>query len=402
MLKYNAPNATQSDIGGEQLQNFMYLRKAIITARREQYFTPLANVQNMPKHMGKTMKCYEYYPLLDDRNVNDQGLDAAGASYANGNLYGSSKDMGTITGRLPALSETGGRVNRVGFTRIVREGTLNKFGFFTEFTKEALDFDTDEALFTHLSRELMNGAVKLSEDMLQRDLLNAAGTIMYSGAAVGKSQITGESTTTNGVTTPASVVTYANLQRLDQTLTDLRSPKQTTIITGSRNIDTKVLDACRIVFIGSELVPLVRRMTDYFGNKAFIEARHYADATTLLNGEIGSIDGFRFVQVPDMQFWAGAGKLVGTNAGYRSTVVGGQERYNVYPMLIVGDDAFSTIGFQTDGASAKLNVHTVMPEQNYSSQDPYGSTGFSSIAWYYGILIKRPERIAVVYTVAPV
>lgn len=33
--------------------------------------------------------------------------------------------------------------------------------------------------------------------------------------------------------------------------------------------------------------------------------------------------------------------------------------------------------------------------------DPYGETGFSSIKWYYGILVKRPERIAVMKAVAP-
>ena len=78
---------------------------------------------------------------------------------SSGNLYGSSKDVGTITGKLPVLSEGGGRVNRVGFTRLEREGSLHKFGFFYEFTKESLDFDSDDMLNEHLSRELMNGAV---------------------------------------------------------------------------------------------------------------------------------------------------------------------------------------------------------------------------------------------------
>ena len=32
--------------------------------------------------------------------------------------------------------------------------------------------------------------------------------------------------------------------------------------------------------------------------------------------------------------------------------------------------------------------------------DPYGETGFSSMKFWYGTLIKRPERIAVIKTVA--
>lgn len=40
------------------------------------------------------------------------------AKQGHANLYGSSKDVGTITSRLPLLTEDGGRVNRVGFTHV--------------------------------------------------------------------------------------------------------------------------------------------------------------------------------------------------------------------------------------------------------------------------------------------
>ena len=397
-LNYKAPTAsggTKSSIdgnGSNQTQTFFWLKKAIITARKEQYFTPLASVQNMPKNFGKTIKVYEYVPLLDDRNVNDQGIDAAGATLAsNGNLYGSSKDIGTITSKLPTLTEAGGRVNRVGFTRLQREGSIIKLGFFTEFTQEALDFDSDDGLMDHLSRELLNGANQISEAILQKDLLAAAGVHIFAGAAVSDDTMTGEGAV-------PSIVSYANLMRLDQTLTDNRTPTQTTIITGSRLIDTAVIGATRVMFVGSELVPVLKAMKDLFGNKAFIEVQHYADAGSLLNGEIGSIDKFRIVQVPEMLHWAGAGKEVGTNPGYRAT----NGHYDVFPMICIGDDSFSTIGFQTDGKSAKFDVMTKMPgKETADRNDPYGETGFSSIKWYYGSLVKRPERIGLIKTIAP-
>ena len=61
------------------------------------------------KHYGRKIKKYHYLPLLDDRNVNDQGIDATGAYISNGNLYGSSKDIGYISGKIPTLTEHGGR-----------------------------------------------------------------------------------------------------------------------------------------------------------------------------------------------------------------------------------------------------------------------------------------------------
>jgi N4-gp56 family major capsid protein len=399
-LNYNAPTqsagGTRSGIDAStsagQMQTFFWLKNAIIQSRKEQYFMPLASTQNMPKHYGKTIKVYEYVPLLDDRNINDQGLDAAGATIANGNLYGSSKDVGTITAKLPVLTETGGRVNRVGFTRLTREGSISKFGFFTEFTQEALDFDSDDELMDHLSTELMNGAVQLTEAVLQKDLLSNAGVILYAGNATSNATITAEGAT-------PSKVSYANLMRLDQILTDNRTPRQTKVITGSRLVDTKTLPAARVMYVGSELVPLLKGMTDLFSNKAFIPVQQYGDAGTILNGEIGTIDAFRIIQVPEMQNWGGAGATVGTNPGYRVT----GSKYNVYPMLVLGDDSWTTIGFQTDGKSVKFSVMTKMPgKETADRNDPYGETGFSSIKWYYGLLVKRPERIGLIKTVAPV
>lgn len=409
MLNYNAPiDGQKSSIdgaGSDQMNTFFWLKKAIIESRKEQYFMPLANVTNMPKHFGKTIKVFEYIPLLDDRNINDQGIDANGVTIANGNLYGSSRDVGTIVGKLPVLTENGGRVNRVGFTRIQREGSIHKFGLFTEFTQESMDFDSDDGLKEHLSRELMNGAVQLTEAVLQKDLLAAAGVIVYAGAAMDDDEVTGEVTPAGGGNPeiPASIVSYENLMRVDQILTDNRTPKQTTVITGSRLIDTKTIPAARVMFIGSELVPLIKGMTDLFGNPAFIAIQHYGDAGTILNGEIGTVDAFRIIQVPEMLHWAAAGAEVDDNPGYRSETVGGEEHYNIYPMLVIGDDSFTTIGFQTDGKTVKFNVLTKMPgNETADRNDPYGETGFSSIKWYYGILIKRPERIALIKTVAPV
>lgn len=408
MLNYNAPkDGVKSSIdgaGSDQVNTFFWLKKAIITARKEQFFTPLANVTNMPKNYGKSIKVYEYVPLLDDRNQNSQGIDATGATIANGNLYGSSKDIGTITSKLPVLTENGGRVNRVGFTRLSREGSIHKFGFFMEFTQESIDFDSDSGLMDYLSTELMNGAVQLTEAVLQRDLLASAGVVLYAGAAVSDATITGEDTPAAGAVPdiPPSVVSYSNLMRLDQILTDNRTPTSTTVITGSRLQDTKTIGATRIMFVGSELVPMLKGMKDLFGQKAFIEIQHYGDAGTIMNGEIGAIDKFRFIQVPEMLHWAGTGKAVGTNPGYRASTVGGTLHYDVFPMICIGDDSFTTIGFQTDGKSVKFSVLTKMPGNDTADRnDPYGETGFSSIKWYYGMMVKRPERIGLIKTVAP-
>lgn len=337
------------------------------------------------------MVVYEYVPLLSDKNTYNQGIDAAGVATVNGNLYGSSKDIGTIVDRLPTLTENGGRVNRVGFTRLERRGTLQKLGFFTEFTAESLNFDSDADLMQHLSRELLNGAVELSESMLQIDLLTNSGVVIFTGAATDDDEITAEGA-------GAAFVKYSTLTRLDRILTDNLTPKHTNIISGSRYVDTRTVQAARIMYGSPEAVAELMDLKDQFDEPAFIPLHKYADAGSALEGEVGAIGPFRVIEVPNMLNWAGAGaEATVANPGYRTTMVGGEERYDIYPLLVVGDESFVTIGFQTDGKSMKFDITTKMPgKETADKSDPYGETGFSSIKWYYGILVMRPERMGLI------
>jgi len=454
--------------------------------------------------MGKTIKRYHYLPILDDRNMNSQGIDALGVSKASsakkvayvrvkapgadgtagggltyyfrgdstvgataltiaeqnarawlvsrgvvdadgatsdttfaelctytsaemtsglaftagyrltkfdattdtnyGNLYGSSKDVGTITSKIPALSETGGRVNRVGMKRVELEGSLEKFGFFTEYTQESMDFDSDAELLMHLNQEVIKAANELTEDQLQIDLLNAAGVVRYTGAATSTATLQGNDITSpfdSGNTNDA--LTYDDLVKLSIELDNNRCPKNTTLIAGSRMVDTKVVNAARYIYIGSELLPTIMRLTDYHGDKAFIPVAKYASAGTVARGEVGAIDNFRFIVVPEMMRWSAAGAAVtaaeGTVYQY-SADAAGTLKFDVFPMLVIGDGSFTTIGFQTDGKGVKFKTKHVKPGDNHSTDDPYGETGFHSIKWYYGFMPLRPERIAVVKTIA--
>lgn len=502
---YNDPIGGSDSSIGTQLVTEYYQKKALIEMSKEQYFGQMADVTAMPKHMGKTIKRYHYLPLLDDANINDQGINAAGVSTVmeatiavtmsdgtipdippyygravdnkvyfvgeganaaaagdavitslnlwmsadllgggleltlvgatedlkivdgvnsadglayvqgfrfatgkgtaidtdvavidtdtvaeSGNLYGSSKDIGTIAGKLPALSETGGRVNRVGFKRVEIEGTLTKFGFFDEYTQESLDFDTDAELEMHINREMLFGANEMTEDAIQIDLINGAGVVRYAGAAT-------ERTDMSGVAATLTEVTYADLSKLGIDLDNNRCPKFTKVFSGTRMVDTKTIPAARALMMGSELQPTVEAMTDVHSNPAYIPVQHYAAAGNILRGETGTVGPFRIIVVPEMMHYSGVGIAEGVNSGYRVT----DDKYDAYPMLVVGSESFTTIGFQTNGKSTKFTIYHKKPGEGIASlDDPYGEVGFMSIKWYYGSMILRPERLAVLWTVA--
>ena len=503
---YKEPHGTPSTVG-PQIYIEYYQKKALVEAAKEQYFGQLADVTNMPKHFGKTIKLFHYMPILDDRNVNDQGIDAQGVSKAAdalanktvakvtyravapealggmtyyfegtslvvaagaagvtaaegradaiakgkvvawavsqgiitfttdvdttatamgtagwvltkipgtsgdgnvnyGNLYGSSKDVGTIISKIPVLSETGGRVNRVGMTRLTIEGTIEKFGFFEEYTQDSLDFDNDAELEGHIIGEAVKAANEITEDQLQIDLLNNAGTVRFAGDATTTATLEGVSAAAlqAGSATP-DVTTYDDLVKLGIELDNNRTPKNTKVITGSRMIDTRVVNSARYMYIGSELLPTLMRMTDYHGEKAWIPVAQYGAATTIARGEVGTVADFRVIIVPEMMHWEAAGAAIsaaGDEACYWGVDNAGTARVNVYPMLVVGDGSFTTIGFQTDGKTVKFKTKHVKPgsDSTFTRDDPYGTTGFWSIQWWYGFMGLRPERIALVKTVA--
>ena len=462
---YNAPPGTASDIG-TQFNTHYYDRKALIEARREQFFGQLADVTSMPKNMGKTIKKYHYIPLLDAQNINDQGIDAAGvtlattewfvrwpgaslvatnatkaakasaindnvgttlvatagadnsagagfatltlvgsltAKYLNstkkdtaialglgaqayqgsGNLYGSSKDIGYIPSKLPLLSETAGKVNRVGFKRKDLEGTFENFGFHSSYSTDSLNFDTDADLMMHLNRETVNAAMKITEDALMVDLITNAGVIRYTGNA-----------TSNATLDEADALVYKDLQQLSIDLDNNRCPKETKIITGTRLTDTKVVPSCRIAYCGSELIPTLEAMEDLHSNPAWKPVESYAAGTTVLTGERGSIGDFRFIIVPDMVKFVGQGGADSSGTHYASN-----GKLDVLPILVVGSESFTTIGFNTDGKSSKFKTVHKKPEELYALDNPYGKTGFMSIEWYYGFMLLRGERIALIKTV---
>ena len=475
---YNAPKVNeagnQSSVG-PQFNTHYWDRKSLIDAAEEMYFSPLADVKSMPKHYGKELRVYYYVPLLDELNVNDQGIDALGAARVPGTfsvnfptplvvanagsaaavtaindnvssatgtavtvatdaadnsggagltligmttnlvyfadeadadaaiaaagagvkaqevgaLYGGSRDVGTILSKMPTLTEQGGRVNRVGFTRLERKGEIQEYGFFMEWTEDSLMFDTDSDLYGHLSREMLAGANEINEDLLQADLLNAADVKVFPGVATAVNQISGDSGSVD-------LLTVGDLKRLSVTLDDNRTPKKTTIIKGSQMTDTRVISASRIAYIGSELQIMISDWDD------FVPVEKYASAATLMNGEIGAIPTahLRIVVVPQMMRWQGVGAEEGTNAGYQAT--GG--RYDVAPLLVIGDQAFATIGLQGMGGKGKQKFRIIVKkpgEATADRTDPYGKIGFSSIKFFYGFIKLRGERMAVAYSPIP-
>ena len=370
----------------KQAYEAFWERKAVEAILPEQYFQQLASFKMMPKNTGKVIKRYVEIPILDDKNENDEGIDAAGRKSGNGNLYGSSRDIGTIVGALPVIGEHGGRANRVGISREEIEGTLANYGYFLEYTRDSIDFDSDPDLEQYYRSEVISTANKIQEDLIQMDLLLAAGVIVYAGKAVSEETIDA-----------SCVVSFEDFARLAVILDNNKCPRNTKMLTGSTNTDTVTLPSARASYCSPDLTQVYRKMKDYHGDKAWIPSHQYASQGATLRGEQGSIDQFRMIITDTMMKSAGVGAKVNANDAIMET--GGKA--DVYNILTVGDDCFTAIGFQSTGSNSKFEINHKKPTDQVTRDDPYGKIGLISIQWWYGILIYRPERIAVIKTACP-
>ena len=397
---YRTGTATPSTIG-PQLVDFMFIKKALAEQAKEIVFSNMSSTIEIPKHTGTAIKRYVDVLMLDDKNINDQGIDAAGqtgqlSKNPNGNLYGSSRDIGVIADRLPALGEQGGRVNRVGFKRLTIQGTMQKYGFFYEFTQDALNFDTQADLLQNMSREAVRGATQLQEAMLQKDLLDNCGTVYVPGTGFADWD-TDTATSLKASVDDTAIPTYKDFMKFKLMLDDLRVPGSTSMFTGTRYIDTKTIPSARFAFISNALLPTLEQVKDFNNQPAWVPVEQYAAGGYTHPKEVGKIGNFRFIVVPEALYWGGAGAAPAQNSIHRAT----SNKLDVYPILVIGEDAFTTIGFQTNGRDGKIKVMTKMPGlETASFDDPYGSRGFTSMQWWYGFLAQRPERLACMYTVA--
>jgi len=419
-MKFNdgGYNPSTSDIG-VQFNDKHWSRAAVIEAKKVKTFSQLGDKLTQPKHFGDKIVKYHEIPILDSRNINDQGIDAngvtmvagewytydangarvgtfatealaraavlAGTSGAvtlksgNGNLFGGSKDLLVQNGSFPALTEEGGMVNRVGMKRLTIEAQVSEFGFYMSFTKKSLDMDTEVGLLARYSRAIGETQGDIREAQIRNSLISKSeDNRVFAGDATALNEVGSN-----------DILEFSDLRLMDQALKNARCPKSTKLIDGSTKVGTVTVGKARYVYVGLEALPTLEDM-QYNGKDVWSPVEDYAAAGTIAMDEIGRIGPFRFIEVEEMPKYTGRG-ADSTDTTDDDDVANRyvtDDRYDVFPILFVGSGSFATVGFEGDVA----RVTTIMPKAD-AHNDVYGKVGAVSISWYYGIMYLHPEWI---------
>jgi N4-gp56 family major capsid protein len=391
-------NGTTTASNGANVRVDALIEKGIRTAKKDIVFEQLCDSRTMPLNMGKTLKVHKTLYILDDANTNNQGLDSDGNATTYGNLYGSSRSVVDVTDGLPLLSEGAGRVNRVGVTRITKEGTLTRMGAFLEYTDEVDKF-SDAKMEIQYYEKMGELAAELYDDYLQKELLGACGIEVYGGAATSLLTVAG----TDDTNTIASDLEYETILDVEDMLEANYAKMNTSIIDGSRNVGTVPVNASFFAYCGRDTVRSLNGLQDDFSQKAFVPARMYAAAGNLAKNEVGAVHSTRFIQAQRMMRYDACGAEVGANpvGGYKATTVNaagaalrGQAAagtfYDGLPIIYVTKGAFATVGLN---GNKKINFLSKKPG-TATYEDPHGLQGIYSFNFFAGSISLEPEKMA--------
>jgi len=405
-------------------------KMAVKTAANKITFSQMGDKYTQPKHKGTKMVKEVQIPILHPDNRIDNGINANAAEFLKnvwfaynsngvqigdaagyatqadadavtgadttktrsgaGSAYYGDADFNTIVDGIPELGEEGGNVNAVNSTSKYVNAKIKKRGIHLKWTVDSMNQDNRPGLLMRKNRDLAEAVKDLREAELQGDLISQGENAVmfpYGGNA--------SKTTLNS----NDVLSFKTLEAFELKLKKFRVPTDTTVITGSTKVGTKVISKAWYIYVPQELVPSLRKLEDG-GVRVWEPVESYMDAAkgNVASDEIGRIGSFRFIEVFNMQRFKGAGAVVADGSGEADegkptyeTLVNGERKHDVFPLLFVGTDSFASIGYE----GASLAIKTAMPKAD-ANMDPFGEKGSIAIKYWHGFLCYRPERIRLI------
>lgn len=242
---------------------------------------------------------------------------------------------------------------------------VDQYGGWTSFSDVVLDTHEDPNLKT-ITMGLGEQAGATKEAIIWDKLIGGT-SVIYSGDATSRAT----------VDAPVGEEDLVAAQRF---LKANRAKHITKMLKASTSVATEPVAPAFVAFGHSNLEPDVRALTE------FVVREKYSNTTFLSDYEIGKFQDIRFILSPQWAPLYGAGKAAA--AGVLSA---DGARADVYPIVIVGQDAFGVVPLRGMD-SAKVTIKN--PEANFS--DPLAQRGFASWKmWYVAVRLNEEWMVRI-------
>lgn len=172
------------------------------------------------------------------------------------------------------------------------------------------------------------------------------------------------------------------IRKIVQNLQANHAKPVTSILGASNKYSTDPVAAGYLVYCHTDLEPDIRDLP------GFTPTEKYASGTPMPN-EVGKVERFRFITSPDLPSIQNGGAAIGSTNLYTTTGTS----LDVYPFIVVGENAFSQISVR--GLSA-LDP-TFLPPSQKSKSDPHGQRGYAGTIWWKAVMIENNGWMAAAY-----
>ncbi|HNX04154.1 MAG TPA: N4-gp56 family major capsid protein [Opitutales bacterium] len=217
---------------------------------------------------------------------------------------------------------------------------------------------TDQVLMTSIDPFLTEASEQLGEqegethDILMRNDLLSGSNVVYANDVSGRTNVVAK-------------VSTSDLDIIIRTLKLANARKITKQVNPTANYNTAPIRAGYIAIIHPYQTGDVEALT------GFVPVENYPSSVSVMDGEIGSYRGIRFIETTQAMCYEGGGGDVA------DTIKNTASKADVYPMLVFAEDAYGEIPLSGSNHGVIIKVHG--ENDRYDTSDPLNQRG--SIGW---------------------
>ncbi len=243
--------------------------------------------------------------------------------------------------------------------------TLQQFGVLYGLTDKTVDLYEDD-----IPPEMIKQAgerIGLVREMIRYGVLKGGTNAFYQGGT-SRAAVNGR-------------ISLAKLRKISRNLNSNHAKQITSVLSMSYDFGSTGVEAAYCVYAHTDLASDIRDLPNF---KSTVE---YAQRKLISPQEIGSCEEFRFILSPELAPYADAGAAIGATGMFSTTGA----NIDVYPVLVMGMDAFGNIALRGDDAVDP----TYIPPNVKSAADPLGQRGYVGAKFYAQSLMLNQGWMAV-------
>lgn len=242
--------------------------------------------------------------------------------------------------------------------------TLQQYGVLFSHTDKVADLHEDDMPKEQTMR--VGELLGLVLEMVRYGVLKGGTNKFYGGAGTSRATVDG-------------AITATKLRKMSRNLMANHSKRITNILAGSASYNTRPVEASYVVVAHTDCESDIRDLS------GFTPLANYGQRNPVSPHEIGSWENFRFVLSPELGAYADAGAAVGSTGLFSTT----GSNIDVYPVLVMGQDAFGQVAMRFNGKDAPLD-YTFLPVGQKDKTDPLGQRGYAGgKAWMNAVLLNQ-------------